>query len=186
MSMWSSISRAADFIFSGGEGTHGPRQPHRPDDPGTAIGHSTDPHDGPRRTYGPPPGAEERTRMEQQGYHWVGEPGHWELEDHVGPETTQGSSVGVEAHDHSNTNPSTWTVEEWKAAFKRDPEKYTRLFQELATTDGGLSQDVQDHRADMNNLVLSTMQDFNRDMTLLKSMLDANHETLKALAQFRV
>ena len=30
------------------------------------------------------------------------------------------------------------------------------------------------------------LQDFNRDMTLLKSIIDANHETLKSLAQFRV
>jgi hypothetical protein len=185
MSIFNTITRAADFAFSGGGGTHGPRRPDRPD-PGVVPGHSTDPTAAHPRGHAPPPSAEERARMEQQGHRWVDDPGYWALTDHFSPDPSEGSNLGVETHDHSSSNPSTWTVEEWKAALKRDPEKYTRLFQELATTDGGLSKDVQDHRADMNTLVATTLQDFNRDMTFLKSIIDANHETLKALAQFRV
>jgi hypothetical protein len=93
---------------------------------------------------------------------------------------------GITVHDHSSSNPSTWSCEEWKAALKRDPEKYTRLYQELATKEGGLSEDVTTHKAEMGTVVATALQDFNRDMTLLKSILDANHETQKALAQFRV
>jgi hypothetical protein len=104
---------------------------------------------------------------------------HWELGN-----SGVGAAIGVTVHDH--TNPSNWTREEWKAALKRDPEKYTRLYQELSTKDGGLSDDVMEHKAEMGTLVATALTDFNRDMTLLKSILDANHETQKALAQFRV
>jgi hypothetical protein len=185
MPFFNTISRTADFLFSGGEGSHGPRRPDRPD-PGTVVGHSTDPT---HRERPAPPGPEARENAARQGLAWRDDWGCWvpaDAADSVDGDVTTYSNPGVESHDHSNTNPSTWTVEEWKAALKRDPEKYTRLFQELATTDGGLSQDVKDHKAEMQTLVATTLQDFNRDMTLLKSIIDANHETLKSLAQFRV
>jgi hypothetical protein len=122
-----------------------------------------------------PPHAAAPPVTSSNGYDWV-ESNHWEVS----------ASGTVTVHDHSHSNPSTWTCEEWKAALKSDPEKYTRLYQELATKEGGLSEDVTQHKAEMGTLVATALQDFNRDMTLLKSILDANHETQKALAQFRV
>jgi hypothetical protein len=161
--------------------------PHRPADPGVAIGHSTDPGHQERPA---PPGDEARANAARQGMAWNDEWGCWVASDTVdrgnGSDVATYSNPDVVTHDHSNANPSTWTIDEWKAAFKRDPEKYTRLFQDLATTPDGLSKDVQDHKAEMNNLVATVVQDFNRDMTLLKSLIDANHETQKSLAQFRV
>jgi hypothetical protein len=130
---------------------------------------------------GPRPSAPPPTPPSAPGYDFVDD--HWERTD--GPQHA-GPTGGVVTHDHSNSNPSTWTCEEWKAALKRDPEKYTRLYMDLSTKDGGLSEDVTTHKAEMGNIVSSALQDFNRDMTLLKSILDANHETQKALAQFRV
>lgn len=108
---------------------------------------------------------------------------HWEVSS---PGVYASASAAVTVHDHSSTNPSNWTCEQWKAALKSDPEKYTRLYMDLSTKEGGLSKDVMEHKAEMGTLVASALQDFNRDMTLLKSILDANHETQKALAQFRV
>jgi hypothetical protein len=133
----------------------------------------------------PPPPAKEG--YEWDGNHWKRASGHppVDVSDSAGPEGAQ--APWVESHDHSHSDPSTWSVKEWKEAFKRDPEKYLRLFAELSTEgEGALSQDVKDHQLAMDALVSNTTQELNRRVTLLKSIADANHETLKTLAQIRV
>ena len=104
-------------------------------------------------------------------------------------ETEGPSAPYVEVHDHSSSNPSNWNRQQWLDAIKRDPEKYTRLFAEMAARGdqpGGLSEDVRSHLSEIQPAIAQAMQDFNRNMALLKSIQDANHETLKALATFRV
>ncbi len=114
---------------------------------------------------------------------------HWERTGASAPPTAPqvGSPAYVETRDHaSNNDYASWTREDWKQAIKADPEKYTALFSELAMTDGGLSDDVTEHMSEVQQFVGAELQRFNRDMVLLKSIQDANHETLKALAQIRV
>ena len=107
--------------------------------------------------------------------------------DSVEVEVTWGPHVDI--HDNSSSNPSNWNRQQWLDAIKRDPEKYTRLFAEMAARGdqpGGLSEDVRSHLSEIQPAIAQAMQDFNRNMALLKSIQDANHETLKALATFRV
>ncbi len=174
MSFLSSVVSTLSSIVPGGGG-----QQESVDDMVKSFNKS----DGYDPTQQPAPG------MEWKDNHWQRRPNSdgretRQVTDYCEPEGPQ--APWVEQHDHSSGNPSSWSVAQWKAALKADPEKYTRLYQELATTDHGLSADVMEHKAEMGAVVSTALQDFNRDMTLLKSINDANHETLKALAQFRV
>jgi hypothetical protein len=113
---------------------------------------------------------------------------HWErasAQDSVEQAPTQPGYVAIHDHSTAGGDPSTWSIAQWKAALKADPEKYTALFHELAL-DGHLSKDVTEHKAEMTQVVADELQKFNTNMQLLKSITDANHETLKSMAQFRV
>jgi hypothetical protein len=103
-----------------------------------------------------------------------------------GPGRCQGGKdVLVTDHRWQHSDPSTWGVQQWMDAIAANPTRYALLFARMSA-EGKLPDAVQDKAKEIELCAQIEVQEENRLFTARKSLMDADHETKKALLSFRV